>query len=255
MKTLEMNNQTINRSSTSIKGAWWKAFTCIWMTLTILSVFLVVGPVLNKAGQPFYTMAGHGAKIIFFPVPCAWIGCMTYIIGACYAIGYLGARAASDRDRMQRNDLKGAAAMELGLLFSFLATTTGMIFAKNEWGAYWNWDPRQTSILVIMFLFAAYIAQRGIVTDPDLRSRTSSVFTLIAVIPGIFLFFILPRIVPETLHEGPNQALLGRQITGNYMYTMYLLALPAFIILFIWMFQLRYRQMVLEAKRALKLAQ
>ena len=224
--------------------------TGIGMTLTILAVYLVVGPVLNKIGQPFYTLGGHGAKVIFFHVPCAWLGSQCYIIGACYAIGYLRARARGDRRSMVENDLKNAVSMELGLLFSVLATVTGMVFAKNEWGAYWNWDPRQTSILIIMFLFAAYVALRGIVADPDLRARQGAVYTLVAVVPGIFLYFILPRIVGDTMHAEPNKALIGRQISGNYMYTMYGLTLPSFIMLFVWMFQLRLRQMKLELRKS-----
>lgn len=229
-----------------IPGLWWKILTALWMTATILLTYLYVGPVLNVEGKPFYTLGGHGAKVLFFHVPCAWLASLTYVVGAYYAIQYLRRRAANS-PKAEETDYKCAAAMELGLVFSILATVTGSLFAHNEWGAYWSWDPRQTSILVVMLLFAAYVVLRGAVAEPETRARLSAVYTLVAVVPGIFLIWVLPRMVP-TLHEGPNKAIVGRQIGGNYLITMYFFALPSFIALFTWLLQLRVRVLKLEAR-------
>ena len=57
-------------------------------------------------------------------------------------------------------------AIELGLIFGVLATVTGAIWARIKWGAYWNWDPRQTSILISLLFYGAYLALRR-------RSRTT----------------------------------------------------------------------------------
>lgn len=240
------HTQSVSGSrAVEIPGLWWKAFAAIWMTATILMVFLYVGPVLDKTGRPFYTLEGHGAKALFFHVPCAWLASLTYVIGAIYAVRFLRARALGSPSAALL-DFKGAASMELGLVFAILATVTGSLFAHNEWGAYWSWDPRQTSILVVMLLFAAYIVLRGAVVDPEVRARLSAVYTLVAVVPGLFLIWVLPRIM-DTLHSEPNKAIVGRQIGGNYLITMYIFALPSFIALFAWLFQLRVRVMKLEA--------
>jgi heme exporter protein C len=232
--------------SEAIPGLWWKVLTGILMTATIVVGFAFVGPMLSAEGKPFFTAAGHGAKAIFFHVPCAWIASLAYVLGAIYAIRYLLARAKSQGSALDL-DLKCAATMELGLVFSILATVTGSLFARNEWGQYWSWDPRQTSILIIMLLFAAYVVLRGAIEDPEKRGRLGAVYTLVAVVPGIFLIWVLPRIV-ETLHSGPNEVLVRNQISGNYRLVMYGMALPAFLMLFGWLSQLRVRVMRLEAE-------
>lgn len=233
-----------------IRGLWWKLGTGLWMSLGILAAFLAVGPVLNAEGKPTFTMGGYGAKILFFHVPCAWLASLTYVISAWYAARFLRAqRAGGGRADAEdaEDDLKCAAAMELGLLFAILATVTGSIFSHNEWGLYWSWDPRQTSILVILLIFSAYLALRAAVTEPQTRARLSSVYALVAIVPSLFLIWVLPRIV-ETLHGEPNKTLVGGQISGNYRLVMYGLILPAFIGLFIWLFQLRLRVMKIEQR-------
>lgn len=234
------------RSAVGLPGLWWKLLCGLWTAGAILGAFLMVGPAVNRDGTPIFTMGGHGAKIIFFHVPCAWLATLAYIVGAIYAIKHL--RAARGRVAMD-SDLKCAAAMELGFLFAVLATVTGSIFSHNEWGAYWSWDPRQTSILVILLIFAAYIVLRGAIAEPEMRARLSSAYALVAVVPGLFLIWVLPRIV-ETLHSGPNKAVVGGGLSGNYRLVLYGLALPAFLMLFTWMFQLRVRALKLLERHA-----
>jgi heme exporter protein C len=231
---------------TRIPGFWWKLTTGLWMGLLIVAAFGYVGPVLD-GGRPMFTIGGHGAKAIFFHVPCAWLACLAYIVAAWYAGHYLRTLRQRGPIKSREDDFKCTAAMELGLLFAVLATITGSIFSHNEWGAYWSWDPRQTSILVVLLIFAAYLVLRGAIENPEARARLSSVYALVALVPGLFLIWVLPRIVP-TLHEGPNRAVIGGGLGGSYRLVLYGLALPAFLALFIWLFQLRLRAMKVEAR-------
>lgn len=225
-----------------VRGLWWKTLTGLWMAAAILAAFLGVGP------DPKFNLGGHGAKIIFFHVPCAWLATMAYLVAASYAVACLvkfskaGPRAAEPADRMT------CAAMELGLLFSVLATVTGSIFSRNEWGMAWSWDPRQTSIVVIMLVFAAYIVLRGAIVDPDARSRLTAAYALVAAVPGLFLIWVLPRIT-ETLHEGANQAVVRGGLSGGFRIVLLGFALPAFLGLFVWLLQLRGRALRVEAER------
>ena len=59
----------------------------------------------------------------------------------------------------------------MGLLCCVLATVTGSLFARIEWGSYWNWDPRETSITVLLLIYGAYFALRASVNDPERRAR------------------------------------------------------------------------------------
>lgn len=222
----------------AVSGLWWKLGTGLWMCFAILATFLYLGPV------PGFLFP-DGARSIIFHVPCAWLATLCYVVGAWYAVIHLG-RRNTDAIAAFSSDLKSAAGMELGLVFSLLTTFTGSLFAKMEWNTYWNWDPRQSSILVICLLFAAYVVLRGALSDPETRARICAVYALVAVVPGMFLIWVLPRIV-YTLHIDANQAVVGGGLGGHYRPVLYGLALPAFIGLFVWLFQLRLRMMKLEA--------
>lgn len=139
------------------------------------------------------------------------------------------------------SDLRAAAAMEVGLVMAVLATITGSIFSHYMWGAYWSWDPRQTSIVVVLLILAAYVVLRGSVDDERRRGRLSSVYALVALVPGFFLIWVLPRVVGNTLHSGPNETLVREQLGLSYRIGMYALALPAFVAIFSWMCELSVR--------------
>lgn len=222
-----------NFGGASVPGVKWKMATAVWMFIAINLVFLYVGPV-----QGF--MFPDGARLILFHVPCAWLATVCYVVGAVYAIKFLTGATKLDSRMREMTDFKVAASMELGLLFSILTTITGSIFAKLQWGMYWNWDPRETSIIIICSLFAAYVVLRSAITDPDKRARLCSAYALVAIIPGLFLIWVLPRIV-ETLHEGANNAIVGGGLGGGYRLVMYLFVMPAYIGTFVWLFQLRVR--------------
>lgn len=191
-----------------------------------------------------------GARIILFHVPCAWIACLAYVVAAVYAIGVLRSTSRHQRGKWRRYDAGCNAAMELGLLFSVLTTVTGSIFSRLQWGAFWSWDPRQTSILVIMLLFAAYLVLRSAVPEPWLRARLSASYAIVAVVPGLFLIWVLPRIV-QTLHSGANQAVIGGGLDEQYRLVLFGFALPGFLGLYAWLQQLRMRIAALE-ERALE---
>ena len=94
-------------------------------------------------------------------------------------------------------------AVELGLLFGVLATVTGAIWARFMWGAYWNWDPRQTSIVIALLFYAAYLALRAAVEDEPTRRRLAAAYAVLGLAVAPFLFFVLPRLTfslhPDTV--------------------------------------------------------
>ncbi len=226
-----------------MSGIWWKLWTAAWMGLAIVWGFTRVGPATG------FVMDGHASKIVFFHVPCAWIAAIALITAAVYAGSYLR-KAAGTKESVDA-DFKCAAAMELGFLFALLATVTGSIFARLQWNAYWVWnEPRMMSILIVLLIFAAYLVLRGSVEEPQRRARLTTVYTLISLVPGIFMLFVLPRII-ISLH--PNDVFTMGQISVGFRIVMYGMAMPAFIGLFIWMLQLRVRLMKLLWRREAKL--
>lgn len=169
------------------------AVTIFWMFGVVFAALFYLPPALNFA-------VPKDAKIIVFHVPCAIISVMAYIISTAYAIAYL-------LNRKIYNDMKSSLSALLGLIFTVSATLSGIIFAKIQWGSAWNWDPREISILILMFVYLAYFALRNAITIPTAKAKISAAYNIIACSLMPYLVFVFPRILPG-LH--PNNTLIGR---------------------------------------------
>lgn len=183
------------------------------------------------------------ARIIFFHVPVAWLSVLAFLTSMVYGIRYLNKRDLVD-------DLKSSSAAGLGLLFCVLATLTGAVWAKFNWGSFWNWDPRETSIFVLLLIYGAYFSLRSAVEGEEKRATLSSVYSIIAAVTVPFFIFIMPRIMTG-LHPGakgdPDGAgpVIEFKMSPNMRFTFFA-SLIAFTILFYWMFTLRVRAGKLE---------
>jgi heme exporter protein C len=218
-------------------GVWWKWGTGLLMAYVILGAFLIA-----KGGKGFAGGDGDTARIVFFHVPPAMFSSLFFMVAAVYAFRYLkGTGEAS------LFDLKSAVAMELGFLCCALATITGSVFSGAQWGSYWNWDPRQTTIVFMLLTYAAYLVLRGAAAgDPKRRGNLSASFVLVGLVPSIFLIWVIPRVV-ESLHP-PNVVASRSGMSADYKMVFWPSVL-AFALLFLWMFQLRVRQYRLMARR------
>ena len=145
---------------------------------------------------------GDLAKIIFFHVPTAWVAVVAFFSSAFFAAKFL-------RTQNFSFDTLSARAARLGFVFVLLSTISGAIFSKLTWGAYWNWDPRQTTIFVLILIYGAYLTLRAAVADEKVRAKVSAVYSLLSVLTVPFLVFILPRMY-FSLHPSPVLNSAGR---------------------------------------------
>jgi len=160
-------------------GTFLKLGILVWMLVVIWAAFLWV-----PSAEGF---KGESSRIVFFHVPTAWVATLAFLVSCVASIMYLWRREP-------RDDHRAAVSAGLGLLFAVLATVTGAIFAKIMWGAYWNWDPRQTSITILLLIYAAYFALRGAVPDEEKRASLAAVYSILAFVTVPFLMFVVPRI-------------------------------------------------------------
>ncbi len=143
---------------------------------------------------PYIIGLEERARIIFFHVPMSWVAIIAYLISMVFAIRYI-------RSRDIHLDDISASAASVGTLFTILATVTGSVWAKFNWGSFWNWDPRESSIFILLLIYASYFLLRSAIEDPERRARLSAVYSVIAFLTAPFLMFVLPRLVPG-LHPG-----------------------------------------------------
>ncbi|TAE26985.1 MAG: hypothetical protein EAZ92_09980 [Candidatus Kapaibacterium sp.] len=198
---------------------------------------------------PFIPQLQERARNLYFHVPMSWVGMLAYILAMFYGFRYLKTRAL-------HYDIYAAAAAGLGTLFTFLATVTGAIWAKFDWGSFWNWDPRQTSIFILLLMYGAYFALRQAIDNDERRARLSAVYVIFAVIPAVFLIYIMPRIL-DGLHPGAgNDASAGpilstkKEELNVIKQVIFSLAFGSFTMIFFWMHSLQVRiQSLVRAKQ------
>lgn len=204
---------------------WWKILLFLGMSVIIWFSFTTPAP---------QQQIGEASRIFYYHIPQAWICVVAFAMSAFYSIRFL-------RKRQLLDDDYAADTARLGFLFCLLATLTGSIFAKVTWGTFWNWDPRQTSIFILLLIYGAYFALRSAVEDEDRRASLSSVYSIFAFVTVPFLIFVIPRLV-LSLH--PNESVVtneGESAMAGPVALIFYPSLAAFTVIYLWIFNMLKR--------------
>lgn len=224
----------------------WKIF--LFLLLCFVSIAGISFPIVEKPQFwyefPFIKGLEENAKIIFFHVPTAWLTVIAFLMTAIYSFKYLRYNNLDD-------DAKSYAAAQLGIIFCILATVTGSVWAKFAWGAFWSWDPRQTSIFALLLIYGAWFALRSSIESEEKRATLSSVYAIIAFVTVPFFIFIMPRIMTG-LHPGSADdtnagPIIDFKMNEN-MLLIFFLSLIGFTILYFWMWSLGYKSLIYRDK-------
>jgi heme exporter protein C len=218
----------------------WKILLGLWLTLVIIvALALPIVPVPSHWYEfPVVPGLAEKARILFFHVPMAWTTVVAFVVSMVYGIRYLMKKNLDD-------DLKSASSAGLGLLFCILATVTGSLWAKFNWGSFWNWDPRETSIFVLLLVYGAYFALRSALEVEEKRAALSAVYSVIAGVTVPFFIFIIPRVV-SSLHPDPIINQRGKIEMNGSMLVVFLCSLAGFTALYVWLLALTIRARRLE---------
>lgn len=195
-----------------------------YMMLVIVAAFLYAPPAEGL---------GELSRIIYFHIPLAWVSVLAYLVAMVDSLRYL-------RTRDLRHDALASASAHIGFVFTVLATVTGAVFARQTWGVYWNWDPRQTSIFLLLLIYGAYFMLRSSISDPERRGQLAAVYCMFAFVSVPLLVFVVPRLYP-TLHPDPIINASGKLEMNSKMLQVFLAALAGFSGLYLWIYQLEAR--------------
>jgi heme exporter protein C len=207
----------------------------LWMAAVIAGAFLYAPLAKGFIGQ--------SSRILFFHVPMAWVSFVAFIAAGIWSARFLYG------GRQPRHDRAAAAAVELGLLFGVLATVTGALWARVMWGAYWNWDPRQASIVMALLFYGAYLALRSSLEDRDQRARLSAAYAVLGLAVAPFLFFIMPRIM-FSLHPQSVINAQGKVEMESRMVQVLLAGSAGATALFFWIHNLQCRLQALSDRKS-----
>ena len=209
-------------------------------------LFVLGGAWAGLAMVPGDYKQGETARILYVHVPAAWLG-----MG-----GWTSLAIAGLVQLVWRHPLSGIAARAIavpGMLFTALCLATGSIWGKPTWGTWWEWDGRMTSMLVLLFLYAGFIALTS--GDDGQRqggslSRGAAIYALV----GAINIPIINRSVVwwNSLHQGPSITLSGSSIDNALLWPLGLTVL-GFSLLFGAIVLMRMRRIIADNRVAARL--
>ena len=165
---------------------WWKILGAVLVLYAL--VWGLITPI------PKLAILEESIRNLFYHVPM-WFGMVLLLLGSMInAIKFLRKGNLTD-------DIKSAELANVGVLFGMMGIVTGMIWAKNTWGAYWTNDPKLNSAAIGMLMYFAYIVLRSSIEDEEKRARVSAVYNIFSFPIFVVLIFILPRLT-ASLHPG-----------------------------------------------------
>ena len=210
---------------------WFGAFAAL-LTVAGLYVGLLLAPTDAQQGDAY--------RIIFIHVPAAWMSMVVYVAMAFWAaIGLIfNARLAS---------MLACALAPTGALMTFVALWTGALWGKPTWGAWWVWDARLTSELILLFLYIGFMSLHAAIDDERRADRAAALLALVGVVNVPIIYFSVKWW--NTLHQGASVSLAKAPSIATPMLIGMLVMALAFWMYCIAVALARVRAIILERER------
>ena len=198
-------------------------------------------------GAPDDYQQGATVKIMFIHVPSAWLAMFSWALMSLAALGTLVWRHPLA-------DVAAKAAAPVGAAFTFMCLVTGMLWGRPMWGAYWVWDARLTSVLVLFLMYLGVIALWRTVDDPSRSARAAAILTLVGAINLPIIKFSVDWW--NTLHQPASVMRLGGPAIHPSILMPLLVMALAFTLLFVTLHLAAMRNEILRRRaRTLMLMQ
>ena len=181
---------------------------------------------------------GDASRILYFHVPVAWSSVLAFLAAGYYSIRYLA-------NEDYRYELYAWNAAYTGLVYSILTVITGSIWAHLSWNTWWNWDPRETSAVILLLIYIAYISLYSSLSERPGRGKISAVYLIIAAVVMPFFVFIIPRIY-RSLHPDMMFGTENKFDMEPSMRVTLFTSMAVFTLLYFFIINLMNRASVLE---------
>ena len=182
---------------------------------------------------------GDSMRIMYIHVPSAWFALMAYTILAGSSVLWF----------ITRNPIFSIIARsiaQIGMIFTLISLVTGSIWGKPTWGVWWVWDARLTSMLLLFFLYLAYIFLWQSITNKDLASKISAALAIVGFVNIPIIKFSVDWW--NTLHQPATISKLSTpSIDISMMIPLFIMTLATFLFL-VTVFFIRLRIEILDNK-------
>ena len=205
-----------------------------WSGLLLVAIALTGGLMLTP---PDY-LQGDTVRIIYIHVPSAWLG----------MAGWGGIAMASFVQLVWRHPLAHIAARATGApgaVYAAICLITGSIWGRPTWGTWWEWDGRLTSMLILFFLYLAYIALAQAAGREEGGQRIAAIFGLVGAVNLPIIHFSV--LWWRTLHQGESIGLTGSTIDNRILWPIPI-AVVGFSLIFASVVLMRMRALLADAK-------
>ena len=183
----------------------------------VTALFGLAGLYVGFGIAPTDFQQGEGYRIIFVHVPVSWMSMVVYLAMAFWSV--LGLTFNTRLSGMMTR-----ALAPTGALFAFLSLWTGALWGKPMWGAWWVWDARLTSELILFFLYLGYIALTSAIDDTRRSDRAGALIAIVGAINVPIIYFSVKWW--NTLHQGASVSLTkGSSMAEVMLWGMLLMAL------------------------------
>ncbi|MBV8504250.1 MAG: heme ABC transporter permease [Alphaproteobacteria bacterium] len=208
---------------------------CGWAAVLVLAVglfwSLVVAP-------PDYQQSDT-VRIMYVHVPAAWMALSVYLfVAAASAVALVW--------RHPLAEVAARAAAPIGAAFTLVCLTTGSLWGRPMWGAWWVWDARLTSVLILFFLYLGYLALANAFDDPARGGRAAAVLALVGVVNLPIIKFSVDWW--NTLHQPASVMRIGGPRIDISMLAPLLIMALGFTLLFVVLLMVRMRTALNERK-------
>ncbi|MDP2804806.1 MAG: heme ABC transporter permease CcmC [Gallionellaceae bacterium] len=204
------------------------------------AILFVVGMYIGFFVAPPDAVQSEAYRIIFIHVPASILSMFIYLIMAGYAA--LGLIFNTRLSSMMATSLAPT-----GALFAFISLWTGALWGKPMWGAWWVWDARLTSELILLFLYLGFIALQASIDDPRRADRAGALLAIVGSVNVPIIYFSVKWW--NTLHQGSTIKFTGTSMHIAMQQAMFI-TLAACWLYVVAVSLARVRSIILERERS-----
>ena len=189
--------------------------------LALAAVLAIAGLYLGLLVAPTDFQQGNAYRIIFIHVAAAWMSMFIYLVMAFWcAVGF----AMNTR----LSFMMALALAPTGALFTFIALWTGALWGKPTWGAWWVWDARITSELILLFLYIGFLSLHAAIEDVRRADRAAALLALVGAINVPIIYYSVKWW--NTLHQGASVSITrAPSMASTMLMAMLIMSLAAWM--------------------------